>query len=80
MFSGLRNKIRSLWEKTFKTCTFCRYPWSCRDAFIDDPGLKISGYMANFDRLELGIFLFDHLNCKTTLALSADLFRDLTRV
>ena len=77
MFRSLRQKIRSLFEKTFKTCTFCRYPWSCRDEFIDDPDLKISGYMANFDRLELGIFLFDHLNCKTTLALSADLFRDL---
>ena len=77
MLRRLWKKLRSAWDNTFKTCTSCRYPWPSRDAFIDDPGLKVSGYMANFDRLELGIFLFDHLNCRTTLALSARLFRDL---
>ncbi|MGD8366885.1 MAG: hypothetical protein PVG78_04525 [Desulfobacterales bacterium] len=77
MLRALIRKFRSVREKAFKTCTMCRHPWPCRDDFIDDPSLKVSGYMANFDRLELGILLFDHLSCKTTLSLSADLFRDL---
>jgi hypothetical protein len=58
---ALIRKFRSVREKAFKTCTMCRHPWPCRDDFIDDPSLKV----------------FDHLSCKTTLSLSADLFRDL---
>jgi hypothetical protein len=73
----LWKKLLDLWRKAFKTCTFCRYVWPSREAFIDDPELKVTGYMANFDRLELGIFLFDHLSCRTTLALRADQFQDL---
>ncbi len=70
-------KLGRVWKKAFKSCTLCRAVWPSRDAFVDDPDLKPTGYMANFDRLEMGIFLFDHLSCRTTLALSADKFRDL---
>jgi hypothetical protein len=70
-------KLLELWSKVFKTCTFCRAVWPSRDDFVDDPDLKPTGYMANFENLELGIFLFDHLPCRTTLALTADKFRDL---
>ena len=77
MILRLFQKLGRVWKKTFKSCTFCHAVWPSRDAFADDPDLKPTGYMANFDRLELGIFLFDHLPCRTTLALAADKFRDL---
>lgn len=77
MIGRFFQKLRRVWKQAFKTCTVCRAAWSSREAFIDDPDLKATGYMANFDRLDLGIFLFDHLPCQTTLALTAEKFRDL---
>ena len=55
----------------------CSAKWQTREVFLADPNLAVTGYMANFDRLELGIFLLDHMTCGTTLAIQASQFLDL---
>lgn len=62
--------------KAFKKCTTCGHEWKKRKDFVDDDGLTLIGYEANFNALGLGLFLFDH-TCGTTLALPVDRFRDL---
>lgn len=61
----------------FKKCSCCENPWFTRDEFLADRNLKLIGYQANFSRLELGYFLYNHLTCQSTLAVSAGLFKDL---
>jgi hypothetical protein len=39
--------------------------------------LDLVGYQVNFDELTLGLFLFNHRVCKTTLSIRADLLRGL---
>lgn len=60
----------------FKRCTKCHHIWSSRDLFLQDPELKIIGYQANFEELEMGAFLFNH-SCKTTMSVWAKDFFDL---
>lgn len=62
----------------FKKCTFCANIWPDRNEFLADPSVKLVGYQAFFDGdLELGLFLFNHLKCETTLAIQAKEFTDL---
>ena len=61
----------------FKKCTFCRYQWYTREDFLKDPSLDLIGYQVNFENLSLGLFLFNHLSCGTTIGIAAGLFRDL---
>jgi hypothetical protein len=61
----------------FKTCTFCGHVWDRRDDFLADPQVSLVGYQAFFPDLELGLFLFNHLECTTTLAIHAREFVDL---
>jgi len=63
--------------KTFKKCTCCESPWFTREDFLEDASVELIGYQANFSYLELGFFLFNHLDCESTLAIPADRFRDL---
>jgi hypothetical protein len=77
MFKQLLEKTRNLLSTSFKECSMCTEIWCTRDEFLSDPNLTIKGYMANFDHLELGIFLFDHKICKTTLAIQASQFTDM---
>jgi hypothetical protein len=44
---------------------------------LADPSLRLVGYQVHFEQLELGLFLFNHLSCGTTIAVRAGLFRDL---
>jgi len=60
----------------FKECTCCRFTWLRREDFVADIGISLIGYEANFNTLELGIFLFNH-TCGTTLAIDAGTFRDM---
>jgi hypothetical protein len=55
----------------FKKCPSCGHPWKTRDALLEDPNIELAGYQVNFDHLELGLFLFNHLSCRTTLAIPA---------
>ena len=61
----------------FKTCTSCRNPWFTRKEFMSDNQIDFVGYQVNFVNLELGYFLFNHLPCRSTIAVPAGLFRDL---
>ena len=61
----------------FKECTCCRNPWYSREDFLGDSKLEFVGYQVNFGNLELGYFLFNHLNCQSTIAVPAGLFKDL---
>ncbi len=63
--------------KIFKKCTCCDIPWFSRDEFLQDGNIELVGYQANFRRLELGYFLFNHLTCESTIAIPAGLFKDL---
>lgn len=58
-------------ETPFKTCPMCGTEWANIDAFLDDPSLEICGYMADFGKLERGLFFFNHLteDCHTTLTI-----------
>jgi len=47
-----------------------------RQEFISDQNIEIIGYQANFRKLRAGLLYFNH-SCKSTLAISADLFADL---
>ena len=61
----------------FKKCTFCGHRWQTRQDFLQDSALDLIGYQVNFDNLHLGLFLFNHITCGTTLGLAAGLFGDL---
>ncbi len=60
----------------FKKCSKCGFVWAQRASFLSDPSLHMIGYQVNFDELMAGMFLFNH-DCGTSLAISADDFRDL---
>jgi hypothetical protein len=61
----------------FKKCTFCEYRWLSRQDFLQDSSLDLIGYQVNFDNLNLGYFLFNHLTCGTTIGIPAGLLGDL---
>ena len=61
----------------FKICPHCGKTWPDRDVFLEDPGLEVIGYQVDFEAIERGLFLFNHHDCKTTLAIPAARFMDL---
>ena len=61
----------------FKICPHCGKTWPSRDVFLADPGLEVIGYQVDFETIERGLFLFNHHDCKTTLAIPAGSFKDL---
>ena len=63
----------------FKRCTFCGYLWPSRKDFLEDASTGLIGYQVNFDNINLGFFLFNHLACGTTLSIPAGKFKDLSK-
>lgn len=61
----------------FKTCPSCSAAWPSRERFLADNDLSLVGYQVDFDELDLGLFLFNHGACRTTLAIRANLLKDL---
>ena len=61
----------------FKRCPSCSRSWKSRQDFLVDYELQLIGYQANFIDISQGLFLFNHLSCKTTLSLKTGLFADL---
>ena len=61
----------------FKTCTGCKTPWFSRNEFLANDNIEIVGYQVNFGDLRLGLFLFNHLTCQSTIGVPAGLFKDL---
>ena len=66
-------------EKIFKKCPMCSTEWKTRDEFLDDQSLKLNGYLADFEKLEWGLFYFTHTieGCFSTMALEAKDFSTL---
>lgn len=65
-------------RKAFKKCS-CGSEWQTIDEFISDKDLVLLGYQVNFKKLELGILLFDHKKCGSTIGVKAYEFRKLHR-
>lgn len=63
----------------FKTCPLCTQTWANRDRFLEDAQLELIGYQVDFEEVNLGLFLFNHHRCGTTLAIRSGLFADLYR-
>jgi hypothetical protein len=61
----------------FKTCPLCARIWPSREAFLADRDIQLVGYQVNYDDLVLGLLLFNHETCKTTLAIRALQLKDL---
>jgi len=61
----------------FKNCTKCGFKWQTQADFLSDPTIDIIGYQVNFKHLELGLFLFNHKVCGTTMAFKAGIFSEL---
>ncbi|GAB4485824.1 MAG: hypothetical protein OHK006_12580 [Thermodesulfovibrionales bacterium] len=61
----------------FKECGCCHTAWTDRSSFLADPEIVMVGYQVDFRDLTMGLFLFNHRPCKSTLALRAGDFRDL---
>jgi hypothetical protein len=66
-------------DKHFKECTMCGKVWRERGELLTDRDVRVSGYIAHFKELELGLFLFNHEPCKSTLAVKAKRFIDLVK-
>jgi hypothetical protein len=61
----------------FKKCSGCGLKWKDRSHFLSDPDLVLVGYQVHFEDLELGLFLFNHMKCGSTIAIEAKNFTDL---
>jgi hypothetical protein len=61
----------------FKICPHCGKTWPSRALFLEDADLEVIGYQVDFEDIERGLFLFNHHDCKTTLAIPAVSFKDL---
>jgi len=61
----------------FKKCPSCTHIWKLQQDFLDDSNLVMVGYQVNFNHLDLGYFLFNHLTCRTTLSILAGGFKNL---
>jgi hypothetical protein len=61
----------------FKTCPFCSQVWKSCETFLQDRDIELVGYQVDFVKLALGLFLFNHNTCRTTLAIQARQLKDL---
>ncbi len=66
-------------NQIFKECPLCSRIWVFREDFLKDPSIKLKGYKADFENLEMGLFFFNHNSklCKTTLTIETGQFIDL---
>ena len=53
------------------------HTWPTRESFLRNPALSLMGYQVRFERLETGLFLFDHRECGTTMTLKVYHFAGL---
>ncbi len=65
----------------FRQCKNCGTIWQSRDAFIDDPSVKLIGFQVYFEDPDRSFLLMNHVpgdgSCQTTLAESIGTFMDL---
>lgn len=61
----------------FKTCPHCAHPWPTRRDFLDDPQVELVGYQSFIQDAVLGLFMFNHHSCGTTMTVRGARFEDL---
>ena len=61
----------------FKQCSGCGRVWAGRSEFLGGGNVQPVGYQVNFGELEMGFVLFNHLACRSTIAIHAGRFVDL---
>jgi hypothetical protein len=61
----------------FKTCPTCDRRWSTRQDFLDDPEVVLVGYQSFIQDAVLGLFLFNHTVCESTMSVHGGRFEDL---
>ena len=62
----------------FKICPSCSQTWKSRDEFLADSSLELIGYQVHFKALEEGLFLFNHIACRTTISIQSGKFTSLS--
>lgn len=62
--------------KMFKVCPYCGKIWNSQQDFLADSDLEFIGYKADFEKLENGLFFFNHKvnDCYSTLTIDALIF------
>jgi hypothetical protein len=60
----------------FKVCSMCKFDWQNELSFLRDAGVSYYGYQVFTEKLEEGLFLFEHA-CGTTLSVFVESFLDL---
>ena len=63
----------------FKSCRVCGKKWDSLLDFVVDPLLRVEGYQAGFTDPNKGLIMVTHCEdgCGTTLAVQAELLKDL---
>lgn len=66
-------------DKAFKICSCCGKQWADQGLFIKDKELNLIGYKADFEKLEYGLFFFNHKRpeCESTITIEALNFMNL---
>lgn len=66
-------------ESPFWSCSSCGQRWATLSDFLSDVNVRLVGYQVDFNQLEAGLFLFNHITpkCGTTLACRAGNFKSL---
>ncbi len=58
-------------------CPLCKAKWESLEQFLADADVQLVGYQLHFREQTGGLFLFNHMQCKTTLAVPAEGFLPL---
>lgn len=63
----------------FRSCTKCGHVWEDVQAFIEDPNLKLNGYLPDFSQPGNGLIIVTHKTpaCGSSFSLRVDLFRHM---
>jgi hypothetical protein len=69
--------IKILNNNEFKSCPSCNESWKSREDFLADSKLELVGYQVHFKTLEQGLFLFNHIACKSTISIQSGRFANL---
>lgn len=60
----------------FTTCSKCGHSWPSLSDFVADANVWSIGYQIHFERLDQGLFFFNH-DCGTTLSVPVSAFHEL---
>ncbi len=66
-------------NECFKQCPCCNKTWQTQKDFVDDDNIVLVGYKADFEKLQFGLFFFNHKdnNCGSTITINTLEFENL---